>query len=146
MVRRDKLVARKANDGGVLVGVPTVNDGRETADDQSTDGRETVAELTAEVLDLRVANARLEARVEAVAKLEAQLVEVSAKLEARDETLTELREKLAETRAQVDAARTVAVAEVATAKAETAAAIRHIELLDALLVEARRPWWRRLLG
>jgi hypothetical protein len=43
MVRRDKLVTRKGNDGGVLVGVsPTVGDGHATAGDQATNGQATV--------------------------------------------------------------------------------------------------------
>jgi hypothetical protein len=122
MVRRDKLRARKANDGGVLVGVPTVSDqsgdGLSTAVDQTAGGHAT-AELREELTEARVMIARLEERLEAVR---------------------------AEAHAQVEAARAVAMADVATAKAETEAALRHIALLDDLLAEARRPWWRRLLG
>ena len=87
---------------------------------------------------------------------------------ARDVTVTalraeniELREALARVTAEREAARAVALADVAAAKrvaeAEIAAqiaasltkeaALRELVAeLKALLAEARRPWWRRLLG
>jgi hypothetical protein len=86
----------------------------------------------------------------------------------RDVTVTalraeniELREALARVTAEREAARAVALADVAAAKrvaeAEIAAqiaasltkeaALRELVAeLKALLAEARRPWWRRLLG
>jgi hypothetical protein len=71
LVRRDCLTARKGNNGGLLVAVPTDLDqsgnGHATAADRQGDGqltaglRDTIAELQAEVLEARVPQARAEA-------------------------------------------------------------------------------------
>jgi hypothetical protein len=71
--------------------------------------------------------------------------------------VADLRVELARAQEQVAAARAVAVADVATAEARSAAqeaaaqakeaALRELaDELKAQLAEARRPWWRRLLG
>jgi hypothetical protein len=68
---------------------------------------------------------------------------------ATDELLQEvmdLRVALARAEAERDAERRVAVADVATARAEAAAKDALIVELKALLAEARKPWWRRLIG
>jgi hypothetical protein len=53
---------------------------------------------------------------------------------------------LARAEAQVEAARAVAVADVATARAEVEAAERIVADLKAQVAWHRLPWWRRLLG
>jgi hypothetical protein len=78
--------------------------------------------------------------------------------------VADLRERLARAETERDAAKAVAMAEVAAAKAGAAAEVaakdavvaelraqvdREIARGDALaaqLAEARRPWWRRLIG
>jgi hypothetical protein len=102
MVRRDRLTARKGNNGGLLVAVPTdldrSGDGQPTAKDRPTDGqltaelRDTVAELQAEVLEARVAQARAEAERDG---LRATAVAEAAALNV---LVTELRAELTEAR------------------------------------------------
>jgi hypothetical protein len=102
LVRRDRLTARKGNNGGLLVAVPTDLDqsgnGHATAADRQGDGqltaelRDTIAELQAEVLEARVAQARAEAErdgLRATAAAEAAALNV---------LVTELRAELAEVR------------------------------------------------
>lgn len=126
MIRRDKLVTRKGNDGSVLVGVPpTAGDGQATADDQAADGQEmaalrsTVEELRAEIMELR----------ERLARADVEVDKARSVAEAR-----------------IEAVRAVAVADVATARAELEAKEQIIAELRAMLAEARKPWWRRWLG
>jgi hypothetical protein len=67
---------------------------------------------------------------------------------ATDELVQEvmdLRVALARAEAERDAARRIADADVATARAEVAAKDDLIVELKALLAEAWRPWWRRLI-
>jgi hypothetical protein len=60
--------------------------------------------------------------------------------------VAELRERLATVTAELTAARAVAAAEV-SAKTEVIAELRRqLEHERQALAEARRPWWRRLLG
>lgn len=59
--------------------------------------------------------------------------------------VADLRAALARAEAEREAARAVAVADVATARAEIEAKDIVIAELRAMLAEARRPWWRRLL-
>ena len=54
--------------------------------------------------------------------------------------------ELAKVQAQVEAARAVAIADVATAQVEVEAQAKLITQLEALLAELRRPWWQRWLG
>lgn len=67
-------------------------------------------------------------------------------LELLREELVEARVTIARLEGQVEAARAVAVADVATARAEVEAKERYIVQIEAMLAEARKPWWRRLLG
>ena len=60
-------------------------------------------------------------------------------LEEVREELMEVREQLAGTKASLEAAETIR-------KAETGALRELADRLTAELAEARRPWWRRLLG
>lgn len=60
--------------------------------------------------------------------------------------VADLRVEVATAQGQVDAARAVAVADVATARAEIDAQAKLVDELKAMLAELRRPWWRRLLG
>jgi hypothetical protein len=60
--------------------------------------------------------------------------------------VADLRVEVAKAQAQVDAARAIAIADVATARAEIDAQAKLVTQLEALLAEARRPWWRRLIG
>ncbi len=118
MIRRGRLSTRKANDGRLLVAVPTANDqpggGLTTADDgratvfsQADDGQ-TTAELQHEI--------------------------------------TEIREQLARAEERAEAARAIAAADVATAKAEAVALRELVDELKAQLADARRPWWRQWFG
>jgi hypothetical protein len=118
MIRRGRLSTRKANDGRLLVAVPTANDqpgggltraddGRATVFSQADDGQ-TTAELQHEI--------------------------------------TEIRERLARAEERAEAARAIAAADVATAKAEAVALRELVDELKAQLADARRPWWRRWFG
>jgi hypothetical protein len=60
--------------------------------------------------------------------------------------VTELRVELARAQEQVEAARAVAAADVAAVQAKEAVLRELVDELKAQLAEARRPWWRRLLG
>jgi hypothetical protein len=66
-------------------------------------------------------------------------------VELREE-VTELRVELARAQEQVEAARAVAAADVAAVQAKEAVLRELVDELKAQLAEARRPWWRRLLG
>ncbi len=60
--------------------------------------------------------------------------------------VTELREALAEAKAEARAAHDVADARVDAVRAEVTAKDVLIRELRELLADARRPWWRRLIG
>jgi hypothetical protein len=60
--------------------------------------------------------------------------------------IPDLRTALARAEAAAETAKAVAIADVATARAEIEAQERHIQRLEALLAEARKPWWRRLIS
>lgn len=60
--------------------------------------------------------------------------------------VAELREALAEAKAEARSARDIAEARVDAAKAKAAAVRELADRLTAELVEARRPWWRKLIG
>jgi hypothetical protein len=60
--------------------------------------------------------------------------------------VTELREALARAEAEARTARDTAGARVAAVRAEVDAKDALIAELKAMLAEARRPWWRRLIG
>jgi hypothetical protein len=102
LVRRDRLTARKRNNGGLLVAVPTdldrSGDGQPTAGGRSADGqmtaelRDTIAELQAELLEARVAQARAEAERDGLRATAA------AETAALNVLVTELRADLAEAR------------------------------------------------
>jgi hypothetical protein len=66
-------------------------------------------------------------------------------MELRQQT-GDLRVELAKAQAEREAARAVAIADVATAQAEVTAKDELIAELKMLLSEARRPWWRRWIG
>lgn len=115
--RRGLLPSRKNNRNELLVQVPAdlVTDPDRAV---TGDGRPLAEEVTA----LRAAMADLLAE------------------------MTDLKTALARSEAQVEAARAVAVADVATARAEVEAKERYIAKLEELLAEARKPWWRRWWG
>jgi hypothetical protein len=115
-----EIEARKDNKGRWLVRVPEhlASAALAAASGPLADD-DTLASLREENAELRVALARAEERAAHA-------------------------ERLAEARSE--AAQRVAAAEVATARAETAAKDALIAELKALLAEARRPWWRRLIG
>ena len=46
----------------------------------------------------------------------------------------------------MEAARAVAIADIATAQVEVEAQAKLITQLEALPTDARRPWWQRLFG
>ena len=76
---------------------------------------------------------------EELATLRAAIADLAAEV-------TDLRTDLARSKAELAAAKTVALAEIAAVKAESAAKERIITYLEQALSDARRPWWRRLLG
>jgi hypothetical protein len=62
------------------------------------------------------------------------------------EALTELREEIADLRDRATRAESERDQATKVAEAQIAAAERIIARLEADLAEARRPWWRRVLG
>jgi hypothetical protein len=123
LVRRGRLPARKGNGGAWLVQLPDdpmaepeVSSGSSIG---STSG-DAVAELMAEVAELREQLARAEVEREA-----ARAVATAEITAAKDRTAAQ-----------------VAAAEAAR-KAELAAFERLVQELKTMLAEARRPWWRR---
>jgi hypothetical protein len=102
MIRRGRLSTRKANDGRLLVAVPTANDqpggGLTTAFSQVDDGQ-TTAELQHEIAEIRERLARAEERAEAARAIAAADV-ATAKAEA-----VALRELVDELKAQLTDAR-----------------------------------------
>lgn len=126
--RRGLIPSRRGNAGQVLVQIPTGMTGEATANDQGTTGvmtgndlgmAEILTELREEIADLRDRLTRAEAERD----------------RAKDRAEVEIR-----------AAQAVAVADVATARAEIRAAERTIARLEAELAEARKPLWRRIMG
>jgi hypothetical protein len=57
--------------------------------------------------------------------------------------IADLRTALAQAQAETEKAMAVGAARVAAARAEVEAQERYIAQLEALLAEARKPWWRR---
>jgi hypothetical protein len=72
-----------------------------------------------------------------------QLTDLVRELEGE---LAEAQVKIARLEERIEAARAVAIADVATAKAEVEAKERYVRQLEELLAAANRPWWRKLLG
>ena len=81
-----------------------------------------------------------------LAKSDAERDQLAGELRGALERLADLRAELATAKAEREAARAVAIADVATAQAEAAAKGVLIDELRAELAQARRPWWRKLLG
>jgi hypothetical protein len=139
LARRGMVVSRRGNRGlEILVehGLP-----RPTGDQLRPRGRPTAADGDgAEPAILREQVERLRATVDA---LRDELAEAAARAAG-------LRVDLTKALAEREAARAVAVADVTAAKlvaeAEIAAKDVLVAELRALLAEARRPWWRRLLA
>lgn len=133
-VRRGHVMARKGNDGRVLVHVPVQPDGQPTAGRWPADGEAWLDDGLAE--ELAAARADVE----------------------RWRVLAGQREvALARAEAQAEAVRAVAIADVATARTEVEAkelvlaelrqVIEHERArANRLEAELRRPWWRRLIG
>ena len=116
--RRGHIPARKGNNGQILVQLPAVLLAGSGRGEAGAQA-DLLADLLAEVAERREQVARTEAERDAA-------------------------ESVAE--AQVEAARTAAMARVEAAKLEVAAVRELADRLTRELVEARRPWWRRLLG
>jgi hypothetical protein len=110
-----------------LAGNPTMN-GRSSPDDRRMIGASARGDSVL-LDDLRERLARVEGEA---AQLRQQVAD--------------LRLELATAEGKVDAARAVAVADVATARAEIDTQAQLIDELKAMLADARRSWWRRLLG
>jgi DNA-binding transcriptional MerR regulator len=89
----------------------------------------TLAQGAAQGVAQGIAHGQVEQLVELVRDLEQELAEVRANAQA----------DLAKAVAERDAAREVAEARVAAAE-------RLVAELQAMLAEARRPWWRRWVG
>jgi hypothetical protein len=130
LVRRGRLPARKGNGGQWLVQLPDEPMAEPDAASGSATGSAigladgyAMAELTAEVAELREQLARAEVEREA----------------ARAVATAEIAAAKTSAAAEVKAARETALAEVA-AKDQVIAELR------AMLAEARRPWWRRWIG
>ena len=116
--RRGQISSRKGNRGELLVQLPAE---MLAGSGQTMTGPQAdlVADLLAEVADPRARLARAEADVS-------------------------MANALAEARA--DAARDTADARVIAARVEARAVRELCDRLTAELLEARRPWWRRLIG
>jgi hypothetical protein len=126
LVRRGRLPARKGNGSQWLVQLPDESMVEPNAAGGSAMGLAdgyAIAELTAEVAELRQHLARAEVEREAARAVAAAEI-AAAKTSAA---------------AEVKAAREAAVAEVA-------AKDQVITELKAMLAEVRRPWWRRWIG
>ena len=130
-IRRGALAARRGNDGRLAVQVPAdlrlgddeIGDEVRLGGDQTAAHQALVAELQHEVGELRVELARAEERVkaaEAVARADVEAARRAAEeaITARDGLLVELRRGLEREQARA----------------------------DRLEADARRPWWRRLVG
>jgi hypothetical protein len=76
----------------------------------------------------------------------ARLDRAELELAAVRAQVAELRERLATAKAERDAARAVAIADVATAQTEVAAKDQIIADLREQVQWLRLPWWRRMLG
>src|SRR3954454_14431079 len=117
--RRGHIPARKGNNGQILVQLPAVLLAGAGQGEAGSSQADLLADLLAEVAELREQVARTEAERDAA-------------------------ESVAE--AQVEAARDAARARVEAAKVEVAAVRELADRLTAELAELRRPWWRRLIG
>ena len=128
-VRRGLITARKGNRGELMVQLPA-GLVAEVGQGEAAAMAGLVADLTAEVAELRQALARATAEVDA-AKAVATAGVDTAKAVAE---------------ARIEAARDAAAARVSAAKVEVAALRELADRLTAELAEARRPWWRRWIG
>lgn len=127
--RRGLVPSRKNNRGELLVQVPAdlvTESDRDATGSLTGDGRAMTGELTA----LR----------SAMTDLLAEVTELKTALARAEAEADKARDRAA---AEADKARAVAIADVATARAEVEAQERYITRLEAMLAEARRPWWRR---
>jgi hypothetical protein len=126
LIRRGRIEAVRGNDGRLLVAVPSElvpSDDRSSPNDRPDSDQ--LARVLAEREEALAEADQLRERAH-----EAELAAASAKaeLKVRLEQLDGLKAELAVRREQLDALS----AEAATIRAE--------------LAEARRPWWRRLIG
>jgi len=124
-VRRGQVTPRRGNDGRLLVPIPAdifspSHDRSETASAE-TDHQDLVAELHAELLELRVALAKSEAELgTARATTAAEVQAVRAEVVAREAMIEQVRTALEHERARADR-------------------------LETALTEARRPWLARVV-
>ena len=125
-VRRGLITARKGNRGELMVQLPA-GLVAEVGQGEAAAMAGLVADLTAEVAELRQALAMATAEVD-TAKAVAMAGVDTAKAVAE---------------ARVEAA---AAARVSAAKVEVAALRELADRLTAELAEVRRPWWSRLIG
>jgi hypothetical protein len=130
LVRRGRILARKGNGGQWLVQLPDDPVAEPGAASGSSTGSSigladgyAMAELTAEVAEVREQLARAEVEREAARAVATAEIAAAQKSAA----------------AEVKAARDTAGAEIAAKDA-------LIVELKAMLAEARRPWWRRWVG
>lgn len=151
LVRRDRLERRKNNAGQWVVRLPEswakadrVSDlgntlGKPGTAQADASGMPQDAQNNALGSDSAMAGALVELREE-VAELRLALV----KAEMRAESITTV------TKGEVETAKRVAAAEVEGMREQLEAGVAArnavIEELRAMLADARRPWWRRLLG
>lgn len=116
--RRGLIPSRKNNRGELLVQVPT---DLLTAPDQ---------DVTAVTTDRdRGLTERLTDRVTALTEAQTDLLT----------EIADLRTALARAETEVEAAKRIGVAEVEAARG-------YAQQLEALIVDLRRPWWRKLIG
>lgn len=123
--RRGQVPSRKGNRGELMVQLP--------------------AELLTGHSQGESGPGRVEARMWAdlVTDLTSEAAELRERL-AKAETEARAAEAVAE--AKVEAARDVASARVSAAKLEVAAVRELADRLTVEIADARRPWWRKLIG
>jgi hypothetical protein len=150
MIRRRKLVARKGNDGRWLVEIPAemhrpggqTGTDRDTAGDQVADGGQDIDDRAAKPSLQEVTDWLTGLRVTAA---ELRLETDYWRSHAEQQTLAR-----ATAEARLEAAERAHAAELAALRhqidSEVMARNAVIEELRAMLVDARRPWWRRWLG
>jgi hypothetical protein len=143
-VSQDDGLARVRVDTDELDRLLRLREGRTTGE-RTVDGQGTFrAEDLGRTADvLRTAVDAIRAQLEYERE---RSTELARRLEAAQAEAREAREKVARLEGEATGVRATAIADVAAAQADAAAKDQVIGELKAMLAEAHRPWWRRLIG